>query len=424
MCLTYKTIRPAVQMMEEAQDPTARSDSGLSAGVDAKTTASQDVSGSAGNGFTVNVLSKSFDELHFGLSGQVRMENAQEVQASILKAIANEPLRNVALDLSAVEYFDSSGIAVLVEVRQKCQLMGNRFRVVHAGTEIQRLLDLVDFEHYAPACILGPRKEPNLFVQIGEGADSVRTTARDILTFIGASTVALVKDLGNPRTARWDGFGKLLEKTAFDAVPIVTALGFLMGAVLAFQAAIQLRKFGANIFVADLVSVSICLEMGPLLTAVIVAGRSGAAFAAQIGTMRVTEEIDALSVMAIDPIRYLVSPRILAVALACPCLTLFANIMGVIGGAIVAASSLDITPTTYFNQAQKVLEVSDVMKGLTKSFAFGIEVAVIGCLRGFQVRGGAESVGSAATSAVVTSVFIIVVTDAIFSMLFHYVRLL
>jgi len=410
--------------MDEAPETSTRSDDDRSTIGAAEETASREASASSGSGFEVKLLNKSFDELHFGLSGVVRMENARQVLDAIIEAIAAEPLRNVALDLGEVEYFDSSGVAVLIEVRQKCHVMGNRFRVVHPGPEIQRLLDLVDFEHYAPACVLVPRGEPGVLVQVGEGTEKVLTTGRDILTFIGASVVAMAKDLSSPRTARWDGFWRLMERAGTDAVPIVTALSFLMGAILAFQAAIQLRKFGANIFVADLVSVSICVEMGPLLTAIIIAGRSGAAFAAHIGTMRVTEEIDALSVMAIDPIRYLVTPRVLAVALVCPCLTLFADIVGVAGGCIVAASSLDLTPTTYFNQVQKILEVSDVLKGLTKSFAYGVEVAMIGCLRGFQVRGGAESVGSAATSAVVTSVFVIVVTDAIFSMLFHYVRLL
>jgi phospholipid/cholesterol/gamma-HCH transport system permease protein len=160
--------------------------------------------------------------------------------------------------------------------------------------------------------------------------------------------------------------------------------------------------------------------MGPLLTALIVSGRSGAAYAAHIGTMQVTEEVDALRVMAIDPIRYLVSPRILAVAFVLPCLTLFADLLGIVGGCIVAAFSLDVTPVAYFNQVHKVLEMSDVVKGLVKSFVFGIEIATIGCLKGFQVRGGAESVGNATTSAVVTSIFILTVTDAVFAVLYYY----
>ena len=248
----------------------------------------------------------------------------------------------------------------------------------------------------------------------------MRRNVRDIITFIGASVTALLYDLSHPRNLMWDRIWRLIERSGSDAVPIVTILSFLMGAILAFQGALQLRKFGANIFVADLVSLSICLEMGPLLTALIVSGRSGAAYAAHIGTMQVTEEVDALRVMAIDPIRYLVSPRILAVAFVLPCLTLFADLLGIVGGCIVAAFSLDVTPVAYFNQVHKVLELSDVVKGLIKSFVFGIEIATIGCLKGFQVRGGAESVGNATTSAVVTSIFILTVTDAVFAVLYYY----
>ncbi len=278
----------------------------------------------------------------------------------------------------------------------------------------------MEFEHFKSAGILEPQPEPHLLVQIGAGALTLRRHARDIVTFIGESAMALMHDLSSPRNLRWDRIWPLIDRSGSDAVPIVTILSFLMGGILAFQGAIQLRKFGANIFVADLVSLSICMEMGPLLTALIVAGRSGAAYAAQIGTMQVSEEVDALRVMAVDPIRYLVSPRILAVAFILPCLTLFADLIGMVGGCVVAALSLDVTPVGFFNQVHKVLELSDVVKGLVKSFVFGIEIATIGCLRGFQVRGGAESVGNATTSTVVTSIFILTVTDAVFAVLYYY----
>lgn len=372
--------------------------------------------------FSIKVDSRTFDEVHIDLFGKIRMDNANELRQEILDIIESEPLRNVVIDLGEVEYFDSSGVAVIIESHRRCKELDNTLSLVNMAPRIKSLLELVDFEHYESAGILRPRTEPNLLIQIGEGAQDLFDNARDILTFIGASVVALAQDISHPFSLKWDRLGKLVERAGSDAIPIVAALSFLMGAVMAFQSAIQLRKFGANIFVADLVSLSICLEMGPLLTALIVAGRSGAAYAAHIGTMKVTEEVDALRVMLIDPMRYLVSPRILAVAIALPCLTLIGDIIGILGGCVVAVLSLDLTPAGYFNQVGKVLELSDIMKGLTKSLVFGIEIATIGCLRGFQVEGGAESVGSATTSAVVTSIFIIVLTDAIFSMIFHYAR--
>jgi phospholipid/cholesterol/gamma-HCH transport system permease protein len=370
--------------------------------------------------FFIKVADRAFDELNVSLSGRISVVNAELVRKRLVETVKGQPLKNIVIDLGAVEYFDSSAAAILIEVNRLCSELQNSLKLINVPARIQSFLDLVEFEHFKSAGILQPQLAPPLLVQIGEGALTVRRNVRDIITFIGASTTALLYDLSHPRNLMWDRIWRLIERSGSDAVPIVTILSFLMGGILAFQGALQLRKFGANIFVADLVSLSICLEMGPLLTALIVSGRSGAAYAAHIGTMQVTEEVDALRVMAIDPIRYLVSPRILAIAFALPCLTLFADLLGILGGCIVAAFSLDVTPVGYFNQVHKVLELSDVVKGLVKSFVFGIEIATIGCLKGFQVRGGAESVGNATTSAVVTSIFILTVTDAVFAVLYYY----
>ncbi len=370
--------------------------------------------------YFIEVSDRAFDELNVSLHGKISVENADRIRRRLVETVSGQPLKNVVLDLGEVEYFDSSAAAVLIEVHRLCADRQNSLKLINVPPRISSFLNLVDFEHFKSAGILQPRPEPPVLVQIGEGTLVLRRNVRDIITFIGASVAALANDLAHPMNLKWDRLWQLVDRSGADAVPIVTILSFLMGAILAFQGAIQLRKFGANIFVADLVSLSICLEMGPLLTALIVAGRSGAAFAAQIGTMQVTEEVDALRVMAIDPIRYLVSPRILAVALALPCLTIFADVIGMAGGCLVAVFSLDLTPVGYFNQIHKVLELSDVIKGLVKSFAFGIEIATIGCLRGFQVRGGAESVGNATTSAIVTSIFILTITDAVFAVLYYY----
>lgn len=368
--------------------------------------------------FRVRVEDKHFDEICVHLGGKIFMGNADAVLQELLRTIRNQPMKNVEINLHEVEYIDSSGVAILAAVSRASQSLNNRLSITNVPEKFKGVLHLI--EQPAPSGVLRPPPGPNLLVQIGDGCTALYHNALDILAFIGAAMEALVRDLSRPRKLEWDGLWKLIERAGSDAVPIVTILSFLMGAILAFQAAVQLRKFGANIFVADLVSVSICLEMGPLLTALIVAGRSGAGYAAHIGTMQLNQEVDALKVMGFDPIRYLVSPRILTVALSLPCLTVIADLSGVVGGALVAWFSLDLTPTAYFNQVHKVLEVSDVLKGLTKSLVFGIEIALIGCLRGFQVRGGAESVGTATTSAVVTSIFILTVTDAVFAVLFYY----
>lgn len=364
----------------------------------------------------------TFDEICMRLSGNIDMASAGDLRKSILDTVDQEPLKNLVIDLQGVDYMDSAGAAVLIEVHRKCLERRNTLRLVNASATTQGLLDLVDFEHCKDSCHIGERPQPGLLTQIGDAVVDLYGNSLDMINFVGEGVWAFWRDLSAPQKIKWEPFTRLIERSGVDAVPIVVMLSFLMGAILAFQAAIQLRKFGANIFVADLVSVSICLEMGPLLTALIVAGRSGAAFAANIGTMQVTEEIDALRVMGLDPLRYLVVPRIIAVAIALPLLTIFADVMGILGGCVVSAASLDLTPMTYFNQIRGVLEISDVVKGLTKAFVFGVEIALIGCMRGFQVRGGAEGVGVATTSSVVTSIFVLTVTDAIFAMLFYYMR--
>lgn len=372
-----------------------------------------------GPDWSLQIADGARDELIAHLSGSINMANGQAVRSGLELIIRSNRLKTVVLDLGAVEYFDSAGTAVLMEM---CRLSSELNCALKLANVPDRIRGLVDPDQCGPgsARVLSPRDEPGVLVQIGDGAIRFRSNTKDILAFLGGAAMAMFQDIARPGRIKWESVWRLIEKSGSDAVPISTLLSFLMGAILAFQAAIQLRKFGANIFVADLVSVSICLEMGPLLTALIVAGRSGAGYAAHIGTMQVTEEIDALRIMGIDPTRYLVSPRIVAVGLALPCLTLMSDLMGVFGGCLVASLSMDITPTAYFNQVHRVLEVSDIAKGLVKSFVFGIEIALIGCFRGFQVRGGAESVGSATTSAVVTSIFVLTVTDAIFAMLFHY----
>ncbi|MDD3472068.1 MAG: MlaE family lipid ABC transporter permease subunit [Syntrophaceae bacterium] len=368
----------------------------------------------------IEVSETTFDELAIAVSGSITFENAAEVSEKFKRIFDENPLKNVSMDLKNLKHVDSSAAAIIIEAHQKCRSNNNLLKLRNVPESINRLLRNINIDRMQSADILGPRLEAGFFQQVGVASINFLNNVVDILTFVGGTVIAAAKDVRRPLSIKWDSFPKILERAGADAVPIVTLLSFLMGCILAFQSAIQLRKFGANIFVADLVSLSICLEMGPLLTALIISGRSGAGYAAHIGTMQVREELDALRTMGIDPIRYLVTPRIVAVAIAAPCLTILADLVGIVGGCLVAFFSLDVTPTGFFNQTHKVLEVSDVMKGLIKSFVFGIQIATIGCLRGFQVRGGAEGVGRATTSAVVTCIFVLTVTNAVFALLFYY----
>jgi phospholipid/cholesterol/gamma-HCH transport system permease protein len=190
---------------------------------------------------------------------------------------------------------------------------------------------------------------------------------------------------------------------------------------MAFQAAIQLKQFGADIYVADLVGLSVVRELGPLMTAIIVAGRTGAAFAAEIGTMKVAEEIDAIKSMGLDPTRFIIIPKVIATILTVPTLTLMADVLGIFGGMVVAVLFLDLTARGYIIEMEWALTVTDVLTGYIKSFVFALIIAGVGCMRGMQVEGGAQGVGLMTTSAVVSSIFLIVITDALFSLLFNFV---
>jgi phospholipid/cholesterol/gamma-HCH transport system permease protein len=211
-----------------------------------------------------------------------------------------------------------------------------------------------------------------------------------------------------------------MQRTGVDALPIVGLISFLLGLIMAFMSSVQLQQFGANIYVASLVSLSMTRELGPIMTAIIVAGRSGSAFAAEIGTMKISEEVDALFTMGFDPTRFLVVPKIIASVIVVPLLTLFSDVFAIFGGLVVGVSMLDLTASAYIDQTIKTLDLFDVFWGFLKSGVFALLIAWIGCLRGFQVRGGAASVGQATTSAVVSSIFLIIVSDSIFSVILRY----
>jgi phospholipid/cholesterol/gamma-HCH transport system permease protein len=202
------------------------------------------------------------------------------------------------------------------------------------------------------------------------------------------------------------------------ALPILSLISFFIGLILALQAAYELRRFGAMSFVASAVAISMTRELGPLITAVIVIGRSGSAFAAEIGTMKVTEEIDALETMAIDPVGFLVAPKFVAMIVMLPCLTIWANFMGILGGWLFGVLKADFTFQRYISASLDALFLRDVITGLVKSFMFGITITAVGCLEGFNTAGGAEQVGRSTTKAVVISIFLVILVDLVFTMLF------
>ncbi len=211
-----------------------------------------------------------------------------------------------------------------------------------------------------------------------------------------------------------------IVKAGYNSVPIIVVISFFIGVILAFQAAYQLKKVGALIYVADLVGVSITRELGPIITAIIVSGRSGSAYAAEIGSMKAQEEIDALISMGINPVRFLVVPKLFAMMLMVPALTVISDAMGILGGFTLSVTALEIHPLLYYQQTVNALHVKDVATGLLKALAFGVIITIVGAYEGFKVEQGAEDVGRRTTASVVVSIFMVIVFDLFFTMLFYY----
>jgi phospholipid/cholesterol/gamma-HCH transport system permease protein len=261
----------------------------------------------------------------------------------------------------------------------------------------------------------GARREqrrPDLLTRIGQGSLSFFATAADFVTFLGEAIIGVGHMLVGRARLRGSDLMLALEDCGPSALPIVALISFLIGLILAFVGAIQLQQFGAAIFVANLVGVAMVREMGAMMTAILMSGRTGAAFAANLGTMQVSDEVSALQTLGIPPMEFLVLPRIVALSLMMPLLTVFANVVGILGGMLIAWLMLDIAPITYYNQTSGAVGMNDWAVGLVKSILFGAVVAIVGCWRGMRCQRSAAAVGGAATSAVVLCIVLIIIIDA------------
>ena len=263
----------------------------------------------------------------------------------------------------------------------------------------------------------------SLAVEVGLATRSFMDNARDLLQFVGEFWIDTTRLIRGRAGLRWGDCLNEMQRCGAMALPIVSLISFLVGVTLAYSGAIVLKRFGGEIWVADLIGVAMTREMGALMAAVTLSGRTGAAFAAEIGSMKANEEIDALATLGISPVRFLVIPRVIALGLMMPLLAMYANCLGILGGMAVAYATLDIPPAAYWIEMLTIVDVQDIMVGVIKSVAFGLIVGLSGCLRGLQSERNASGVGKAATSAVVTSILLIIVADAIFAVLFNAIGL-
>lgn len=323
---------------------------------------------------------------------------------------------DVEVDLAGVDRLDGGAAALLAAIAGRHADAGS-LRYVGAQGDTAKLLDLYDCNRGEPC----ERAEPvrtSLLEDIGTWAIAATETVRSILAFLGDLVVGLGAAIRRPRTVHTGELGALIERAGTDGLPIVLLINFLVGAILGLQGAIQLHRFGGEVFLANLVGLSVVRELGPLMTAILVTGRSGAAYAAELGTMTVNEEVDALRTLGQDPQRFLVFPRVLTLLIVLPVLTLVGDLLGSMGGLVIAVVYLDQPTVVYLQAFQKAVTLGDVGTGFLKSFAFAIAIGLVACQRGLSTRGGAVGVGRSTTSAVVVVLFALVALDAAFTWLF------
>ena len=349
------------------------------------------------------------------LSGRLDSTTMTRVWEAARRAVREVPARGILIDAAAVDYCDGAGAALFVELLRHPR--DGKVEVVNLRPAYATLLQQFDpraLEHdLDPEAPRGPAVE-----EIGRTAHGIWRDIRVQVEFVGETTAALAHAARHPRSVRWRDVWQICERAGVDALPIVALISFLLGMILAFQSAVPMKRFGAEIFVADLIGLSMLRELGPLMTAILLAGRSGAAFAAEIGTMRVNQEVDALTTMGLNPVRFLVTPRIIAVVLMTPLLTVFSGLVGLLGGALTM-QTFAIPFTTFFKEVDSAVTLTDFMAGFVKSFVFAILVAGIGCLRGLQTAAGASAVGDSATRAVVSGIILLVVVDGLFAYAYY-----
>jgi phospholipid/cholesterol/gamma-HCH transport system permease protein len=355
----------------------------------------------------------SHEVLRAQLTGSFSLADGSELWRALHSAPA---ATRCEVDLRQVVRLDGGCAALLQAWAMQRQQHGGTVEFVGASADVARVLQLYRCRDDA-SCERTP-PQSSLLQDVGDATVEIGRATRAIFAFAGDLATGLVQAVRRPRTVHLSSLGRLVEAAGADAVPIVALVNFLVGVVLGLQGAIQLHRFGGDPFLANLVGLSVVRELGPLMTAILVAGRSGAAYAAELGTMTVSEEVDALRTLGQDPQRFLVFPRVLALVLVVPVLTAIGDLLGTLGGLAIAVGYLDQPPIVYVQNLQRAVTALDVGTGLIKSVFFAVAIGLIACQRGLATRGGAVGVGRSTTSAVVVVLFSLVAIDAVFTWLF------
>lgn len=362
-------------------------------------------------------LRREPDGTVLALSGALVLETAATARRQVEALLRTTPVAMLMVDASGVDRGDLSGMSLLYELTEGRIAPGVRAGVTGLKPEFATLLAAFPSRESIGELATHPVRK-SLPEEIGAEIVWVLTDLREQLTFLGSAVQSFAAALRRPRTMRWQEVAVVFEKAGVNAVPIVSLISFLTGVIIAFESAQPLAMFGAQAYTANIIGIVMIREFGPIFTAIILAGRSGSAFAAEIGAMKVNEELDALTTMGLEPMRFLVVQRILAGTLLMPALTAFAMLTGVAGGVLVMLG-MGFAPADVWNHLASSVGVSDVLVGTFKAVVFGAIVSGLGCLRGMQTKQGPSAVGDSATRAVVSGILMIIVVDALFAVLTH-----
>ncbi len=358
----------------------------------------------------------TFAEDRLVFQGQLLISELEKTE-KILKFIDKTPMSTLHIDLAGVNHIDSAGVAFLDEIAERGEAKGLSVQWVNAEKAISETIaafssrDISDDQKPTPQ---------TFFERIGGWIVNSAYNIVDLFYLVSDSAWFSIAGLFHRKGIRKGEFTRQSIIIGMNAFPIVAMISFLVGLILALQSAAQLRIFGAGIYVADLVAISMTREMGPLMTAIVFAGRSGSAIASEIATMVVTEETDALKSMALNPIRYVLVPKIYAITLTMPLLTVLSMILGILGALVIGMVYLDIGAVPFYNEVLTVLVLKDLLTGLIKSVVFAWIIVLVGAYYGFRVRGGAQGVGSATTASVVASIFLVILADSLLGLLFYF----
>jgi phospholipid/cholesterol/gamma-HCH transport system permease protein len=352
------------------------------------------------------------------LAGGWKLHEGVPSAAEVASALASSPPpRRVAFDATALGDWDTGVLTFLTRVTELCRARGISADREGLPQGIQRLLALAEAVPEKKDA-RAKEAEADVLERIGEATIAAGASLTEMLGFLGELTITVGTLLRRKVRYRYSDLFVLIQQVGAEALPIVTLISFLVGAILAFVGAVQLQQFGAAIYVANLVGIAMVREMGAMMTGIVMAGRTGAAFAAQLGSMKVTQEIDALSTMGIAPREFLVLPRLIALCVMMPPLCVYSDFVGILGGAAVGIGMLDLSPLSYYQQTAGAVGLGDLAGGF-KASVYGVLIAISGCLRGMQSGRSSSAVGDATTAAVVTSIVLIISACGVFAVVFY-----